>query len=110
MVVEAQRPKRKKHNKQTTETIALQKKALAMALRDDLPERLQLDAMKQYVLLGDWRRVLKGKPLPGSLKPEVSKSDRRVASDGQTARAHTAALVAAAKAGGHAQADVPANG
>lgn len=68
----------RKWAKEVTQTQRLQQDAFAMA-REGSTELVRLKAMSMFKELGDWKRVLKGKPLPGSLKPELAKPAKHAA-------------------------------
>lgn len=55
--------------KEVSQTIELQRDAFKLAKNAEEP-MVRLRAMAEFRSLGDWRRVLRNKPLPGSLRPD----------------------------------------
>jgi hypothetical protein len=56
-------------SREVIQVAELQQDAFALA-KTAPAELIRLKAMSEFRALGDWKRVLKMKPLPGSLRPE----------------------------------------
>lgn len=57
--------------KEYTQVVDLQEVAYSLAYDESLSAKERLEAMRTFDALSERRRILRMKPLPGSLKPEL---------------------------------------